>query len=77
MMRNPKILAKLRPALLCAAVLICHITCLCSGIAAQDTDNVSLDAAQDKAAQQARIAFTHDLPHTDGNRLKVTIVEVT
>jgi quercetin dioxygenase-like cupin family protein len=35
------------------------------------------DASQVNTNEQARVAFAHDLPHLDGGKLRVTIVEVT
>jgi quercetin dioxygenase-like cupin family protein len=60
-------------AFLCAATLFCHAVFSCHTAAAQ----AASDAPQDKAGEQARVAFAHGLPHLDGGKLKVTIVEVT
>ena len=38
---------------------------------------VTSDASRHQTAEQARIAFSHALPHLDGANLKATIVEVT
>jgi len=37
---------------------------------------VSADTSHD-SSRQARLAFSHTLPHLDGDRLKVSLVEVT
>lgn len=38
---------------------------------------VSAGVSQDHRAERARVAFSHPLPQMDGNRLAVTVVEVT
>jgi len=38
---------------------------------------VTSDTSRHKTAEQARIAFSHALPHLDGANLKATVVEVT
>jgi quercetin dioxygenase-like cupin family protein len=38
---------------------------------------VTSDTSRHKTAEQARIAFSHVLPHLDGANLKATVVEVT
>ena len=57
--------SRLAAAVLCAAIVLCHV------VAAQATG----DASRDNAAQ-APIAFSQALPRLDGSHLRVTIVEI-
>jgi len=72
-MIRPKVCSGLSFALLYTATLLFH-TVLCHTAAAQASSG---GGPQDNAAEQARVAFSHALPHMDGGNLKVTIVEVT
>jgi quercetin dioxygenase-like cupin family protein len=59
--------ARLAFALLCAAGMLSRTA----------TAQTLVDPPQSQSAEADRVAFSHALPHLDGDHVKVTIVEVT
>lgn len=64
---HPRTFAGLTFALLSTAALLCQTA----------TAQTANDPPQDQSAEQDRVAFSHAVPHLDGDHVKVTIVEVT